>query len=872
MEYPQAQHPGLLSLIGDFRKAWQDARSADGAVDLDRFLLPATDPLRTACLYGLIKVDLEMRWRCGRGVTLEHYLQQFPELGEAGRLPPRVLYDEYHVRHIHGDKPALATYQSRFPHQFPELQRLIEQESAETQGTLMPFSASPLTSRPSAQAPADRATPQSAPPAEPPPRQATPRSIPNTGPPLYLGTPPPGPSSKTDLDKQGLLPVGGGYNLIQCIGRGAYGEVWRAEAPGGVEVAIKIIFGSVSQEEAAKREQRALDLMKRLRHAYLLPIHAAWQLEDRLVIAMELADCSLRDRFKQQTQEGGPGMQVDELVVHMREAAEALDYLHTNHVLHRDIKPENILLLGGHAKLADFGLARVLEQSGRLMAASTCGTPGFMAPETIQGNTSEASDQYSLAAAYVELRLNRSLFPGRGIFQQMQDHLYTKPDLAPLPENEQQVLHKALAKDPSLRFATCREFVQTLEDTRKPELPEPPAAPSNWRLLAVSSVVILILVAAVFFLWFAGRVNPSFAVEFDRPSLTVNAGGIETLAIKAKRTNMPGEIQLTIPALPVGLGVAEMGKDNAVLAGEPAQTVITIPADQDSVQVEVMAAPDVPVGSYQVPIYATSGDQNREIPPLELSVGSLAYKLPKSWKKAPHAELSRSGRKIYFDKIDVSDQHVRFLLVEKKEKDDPDTFYIMENKVWVGLFRPFVLAKKLELDSVEKNWDKFGDNCPVLGVRANTAYAFASEWLQGNLPTEKQWDKAAGEYEHVREGPFAGTWDNNDKAKNDKLGIAVGLRAPKEVSRKDTKDISPFGCRDMSGNGLEWTRNVFRRGSNSSSFLPVDNPQADDSVAMRSKRYNDPRPFQFKGEKPLAVTPMTTTPFIGFRVVIDLEP
>src|SRR5262249_28333587 len=115
------------------------------------------------------------------------------------------------------------------------------------------------------------------------------------------------PAGTESTDVRELLPIGSGYKLLNRIGRGGFGKVYRAEAPGGLESALKIINGSIVHEDGAKRELQALELMRGLHHAYLLPVHAYWPLDDQLIIAMELADGCLKDAVQKmpRSKEGG---------------------------------------------------------------------------------------------------------------------------------------------------------------------------------------------------------------------------------------------------------------------------------------------------------------------------------------------------------------------------------------------------------------------------------------------------------------------------------------------------------------------------------------------------------------------------------------
>src|SRR5262249_20396284 len=105
----------LQDMASRFEASWQHAENAD----LAAFLPPPGNPLRRVALLELIKTDLEARWRRNQIIGMEAYLEKFPELGAAADLEPLLIYEEYRVRHRYGDKPALAGYERRFPHQFP---------------------------------------------------------------------------------------------------------------------------------------------------------------------------------------------------------------------------------------------------------------------------------------------------------------------------------------------------------------------------------------------------------------------------------------------------------------------------------------------------------------------------------------------------------------------------------------------------------------------------------------------------------------------------------------------------------------------------------------------------------------------------------
>src|SRR3954449_4750578 len=157
-----------------------------------------------------------------------------------------------------------------------------------------------------------------------------------------------------------------GYRLIERLGGGGFGEVWKAEAPGGLHKAIKFVFGDLGStddgSQRAEQELKAMSRVKEVRHAYILSLERYDIIDGQLIIVMELADRNLWDRFKECRNQGLPGIPREELLRYMEETAEALDLMNNHyHIQHLDIKPQNLFLVFNHIKVADFGLAKMFE-------------------------------------------------------------------------------------------------------------------------------------------------------------------------------------------------------------------------------------------------------------------------------------------------------------------------------------------------------------------------------------------------------------------------------------------------------------------------------------------------------------------------------
>src|SRR5687767_6453352 len=187
-----------------------------------------------------------------------------------------------------------------------------------------------------------------------------------------------------------------GYRLIEPLGSGGFGEVWKCEAPGGLFKAIKKVFGNLNSldVDAARAEQEleALQRVKEVRHPFICSMERIEIAGGELVIVMELADRTLHDLAVENQAAGLIGIPRDDLLKYLRDAAEALDYMNEKHNLqHLDVKPRNLFLISDHVKVADFGLVKHLE---RYSTTGLMGgvTPLYAPPETFNGKISQRSD------------------------------------------------------------------------------------------------------------------------------------------------------------------------------------------------------------------------------------------------------------------------------------------------------------------------------------------------------------------------------------------------------------------------------------------------------------------------------------------------
>lgn len=262
--------------------------------------------------------------------------------------------------------------------------------------------------------------------------------------------------------------VVGAYQLLRIIGHGGFADVYLAEHVYlKTQVALKILRARPDDEQMQRFLVHTGKLMH-LQHAHILPILACDIADGQPFLVMPYAPGgTLRKRSTPQGQ-----LPLETILLYLRQLGPALQAAHQAGIIHGDIKPENILLgAKDELLLSDFGLTSLIEQAPGGANTAT-GTVTYMAPEQLAGHPEPASDQYALAILLYEELCGEPPFSGTYIEVATQHALanpspprHHRPDLAPELE---QVLLRALAKNPRERFASIPEFVGALEKAASP--------------------------------------------------------------------------------------------------------------------------------------------------------------------------------------------------------------------------------------------------------------------------------------------------------------------------------------------------------------------------------------------------------------------
>jgi hypothetical protein len=276
--------------------------------------------------------------------------------------------------------------------------------------------------------------------------------------------------SQSDSLREGQ--VFAGYTIVRRLGAGGMGHVYLAQHPRlPRRDALKILPSNLTEDlEFRQRFNREADLAASLYHEHIVGIHDRGEYQGQLWISMDYVEgTDAAKLLRSQYPSGMPKADVAEII---SAVADALDHAHSRGLLHRDVKPANILLTDPKPRrrilLADFGIAREMgEISGLTATNMLVGTTAYCAPEQLRGNDLDArADQYALGCTAFNLLTGVAPFQHSNPAVVISQHLSAAPPLVSERRPElaelDAVIAKAMAKDPSERYATCADFASAL--------------------------------------------------------------------------------------------------------------------------------------------------------------------------------------------------------------------------------------------------------------------------------------------------------------------------------------------------------------------------------------------------------------------------
>jgi eukaryotic-like serine/threonine-protein kinase len=627
----------------------------------------------------------------------------------------------------------------------------------------------------------------------------------------------------------------GAYQIIESIGAGGMGEVYRARDDRlRRDVAIKVLRQHLATDaEYLARFEREAQAVAQLSHPNILAIHDFGQDHGVTFAVTELLEGStLRRRL------GGAPIPWREAVEVVIAVADGLAAAHAKGIVHRDLKPENLFLTSdGRAKILDFGIARwaPFDPNGETQVQTSevratqpgtiLGTMDYMSPEQIRGGyADQRSDLFSLAATLYEMLSGRRPFAGPSQLDTMSAILKDDPPPLPaplgIPPSLGAILSRALKKSPAERFQSAHEFGAALESVLHAQ---PAAAKSARRPIVVyaAAAAAIVLVGLAAWWWqraWSMRVArqellpqiEQLAAEIPWTGEGPNGWAAYTLAMKAERA-IPGDAMLgrlwEAISSPVDLRSEPSGA--RVLAkpyGQP-------DAGWTAFGRTPLATPRFPRGFARLRLELDGYDPVEDV--LWTVEGVQAYRLQPAGS-APAEMVYVTG----------SQHSLRTAGLDHLPAEHVDDFYIDVHEVTNKAYKQFVDGggyrnralwtfpfvkdhRQIEWSEAMATFtDRTGragpstwevgdypegqDNYPVTGISWYEAAAFAA-FVGKQLPTIYHWDLVA---DLTASGEIIPLSNYGNRGPN-----AVGSR----------RVMSRFGAVDMAGNAREWTFNASDR-------------------------------------------------------------
>jgi len=327
----------------------------------------------------------------------------------------------------------------------------------------------------------------------------------------------------------------GQYAVDRQVGQGGMATVYLAEdLKHRRQVAIKVLRPELTASLGGERFLREIELAAKLQHPHIVPVYDSGSANGILYYVMPFVEGeSLRDLMQREGK-----IELARAAVIIQEAASGLAHAHTHGIVHRDIKPENIMLSGGHAVVADFGIARAVDasraESNLTGAGMAIGTPAYMSPEQATADEVDArSDQYALACVFYELVTGKQAFAGPTM-QAMLTAILTgpRPSLSSVvdgvPPEVDHATQRALATNPDDRWPDITAFARALAQ-ESTGVAAATRESRRWKRLAIVLPVAVAAVATIWVAFFGGapRMVVSGAESIAIVPFTTTGAGLD---------------------------------------------------------------------------------------------------------------------------------------------------------------------------------------------------------------------------------------------------------------------------------------------------------------------------------------------------------
>lgn len=556
----------------------------------------------------------------------------------------------------------------------------------------------------------------------------------------------------------------GDYTLVSSLGKGGFGSVWKAKAPNGNTVALKVLNPQVLEnQKVVKKFFHEAMILAKLDHPNICRLVEFFPDGQNYAIVMEFVPgTELKDLMQEQENGLLPFNQAFRIA---KQSLEAFQYAHENGILHRDIKPANIMIdRQGNCKIMDFGIAKIAGAATHDTAASMLSVH-YTPPERFDpSKTVDArSDIYALGLVFYEMFAGRRPFDADETSQIMFWHLNEIPEppavyVAGLPNDVSEAITIALEKDPDDRFSDFREFSEALGQGD-------PSIDYTANLAAAEEATMI-------------------------GDQTILTEAVQPTKVKRKRKKKG-------KGLPVPLIAGVSAVVIALLVGGFLVFQTMRPQERQAVTAGIepgLSKTVAPPAEIKEITHPKDNSIMVLIPDGEFTMGSDNYEAEKPVQKI-HLDS------YYIDKYLVTNKQFQQFVEETKyvtDAEKEDSGKVRIGRRWKSV--PGANWKTPDgITSIEGKEDY-----PVSQVSYNDAIAYC-KWAGKDLPTEAQWEKAA-------RGPNGNKfpWGNSDP--DDTTANFDNLIGNPTPVKEYEKGKSFYGIQDMAGNVYQWCKDWYGTG------------------------------------------------------------